>query len=627
MNGLFVIKRSGDRVPVRFDAITRRLSVLATGTSEVRHALNKVDCAFVTGKIASSLTPGVTTSDIDRLAAETCAYMSRYDPEYMILAGRIAVSNLHKQRGIHRKKWTENVQEMMNVPDCNPLLSQGVYEFVMANADALNAAINYENDYRYDYFAIKTLERGYLVQLGGKDGPRETPQEMLMRVCCGKYALDMERYLKGHRGLDAGNLERALSSYRHMSNMMYTNATPTLFNCGGPNGGTPSCYLLTMENDSIDGIYSTLAKTAKLSKACGGIGISVTNIRAFGTPIRGTNGVSTGLIPMLRVFNDTARYVDQGGGKRKGAFAIYCEPWHSDIEDLIDLKRNDGKEEARARDMFYGLWIPDLFMRRVEEDREWSLFCPTKVTKRDEKTGKILHLYDVWGEEFEKMYVDAEKAGLANKTIKARDLWYRIVDNEILTGVPYMMYKDSCNRKSNQSNLGTIRGSNLCTEIVQYTSSDEVAVCTLSSLSLPAFCNRENGGFFDHDSFFLVVYDLVIELNNILFTNRHVIRETEFSCENQMSIGLGVQGLADVFAILRMPFESQRAKKLNREIFETLYFAALSSSCDLAKRTGKKYGYFEGSPASLGILQYDMWNEKPSFPKWDWEDLKSRIKK
>jgi ribonucleoside-diphosphate reductase alpha chain len=589
---MYVIKRDGSKEPVYFDKITERLRKCCEMPPKLPDI---VDPVLVTQKVVLGVFNGVKTTEIDNLAAETAAYMSTTHPAYGDLAARIAISNLQKETSSSFSETIDKMFKYVNprTGDPSPLVSQEIWEIVMKNKELLDNAIDYSKDFEYDYFGFKTLERSYLLRMDGRIVER--PQHMLMRVALGIHKND---------------LDSALKSYRYMSEKWFTHATPTLFNAGTPFPQMSSCFLLTMKADSIEGIYETLKNCALISKSAGGIGLSVHIIRAANSYIRGTNGVSNGLVPMLRVFDDTARYVDQGGGKRKGAFAIYLEPWHADIFDFLDLKKNHGKEEARARDLFYGLWIPDLFMKRVEANAHWSLFCPNEAPG----------LCDVWGEEFEKLYETYEKMGKARKVIRAQDLWFAIIDAQIETGTPYMLYKDSCNRKSNQQNLGTIRSSNLCTEIIEYTSPDEVAVCNLASLALPKFIRDEK---FDHDKLYEVTYHLTGNLNRIIDNNYYPIPEARRSNLRHRPIGLGVQGLADVFLELRMPFDSPQAKQLNKEIFETIYFAALTASKDLAKQDGP-YETFRGSPASKGVLQFDMWGVQPS-NRWDWTTLKKEI--
>jgi ribonucleoside-diphosphate reductase alpha chain len=589
---MFVIKRDGRKEAVKFDKITARIEKLCYGLNA-----EYVDSIDVAKKVIQGLYDGVTTTELDNLAAETAASLTTKHPDYAQLASRIAVSNLHKNTVKSFSKTMKKLYEYIDPKTGKPapLLSDDVWDIVRKNAEILDSNIIYDRDFAFDYFGFKTLERSYLLKVDGKIAER--PQHMFMRVAVGIHKED---------------IDAAIKTYNLMSERWFTHATPTLFNAGTPKPQMSSCFLLTMKGDSIDGIYDTLKQTAKISQSAGGIGLSIHNIRATGSYISGTNGTSNGIIPMLRVFNDTARYVDQGGGKRKGAFAIYLEPWHADVFEFLDLRKNHGKEEMRARDLFYALWVSDLFMKRVESNGNWSLFCPHEAPG----------LADCWGEEFERLYEKYEQEGRQRKTVKAQDLWFAILDAQIETGTPYLLYKDSANRKSNQQNLGTIKSSNLCTEIIEYTDSDEVAVCNLASLALPRFVTD---GQFDHQKLFEVTYQAAVNLNRIIDNNYYPVEEARRSNLRHRPIGLGVQGLADAFILMRYPFESDAAKKLNSEIFETIYFAALTASNDLAKKDGA-YETFAGSPASKGILQYDMWGVTPS-PRWDWASLKEEIKK
>jgi ribonucleoside-diphosphate reductase alpha chain len=589
---MFVIKRDGHKEAVKFDKITARVEKLCYGLNA-----EYVDAIDVAKKVIQGLYDGVTTSELDNLAAETAASLTTKHPDYALLASRIAVSNLHKNTVKSFSKTMESLYKYIDpkVGKPAPLLADDVYEIVMKHAAILDSSIIYDRDFAFDYFGFKTLERSYLLKLDGKVAER--PQHMFMRVSVGIHKEDIDAVIK---------------TYNLMSERWFTHATPTLFNAGTPKPQMSSCFLLTMQDDSIEGIYDTLKQTAKISQSAGGIGLSIHNIRATGSYISGTNGTSNGIIPMLRVFNDTARYVDQGGGKRKGAFAIYLEPWHADIFEFLDLRKNHGKEEMRARDLFYALWVPDLFMKRVEENGEWSLFCPHEAPG----------LHECWGEEFEKLYTKYEKENRARKTVKAQDLWFAVLDAQIETGTPYLLYKDSANRKSNQQNLGTIKSSNLCTEIIEYTDANEVAVCNLASLALPRFVID---GQFDHEKLYEVTYQAALNLNRIIDNNFYPVDEARNSNLRHRPIGLGVQGLADAFILMRYPFESEEAKKLNSEIFETIYFAALNASKDLAIKDGA-YETYAGSPVSKGILQFDMWGVTPS-QRWDWTSLKGEIKK
>ena len=594
---MYVVKRDGTKEEVAFDKITRRIRSLCEGLNP-----DYVDPVKVTQKVVEGVYSGVTTSDLDVLAAETCAYMSQFHPDFSTLAARLAVSNLHKNTS---SDFVEVIKVLYNATDragrLAPLVSDEMLAMVEKYGEKINAAIDYERDYHYDYFGFKTLERSYLLRDPETKRIIERPQQMLMRVSLGVH------------GIDA--VDEAFNTYRLMSRGFFTHATPTLFNAGTPKPQMSSCFLLTIKDDSIEGIYETLKQCALISKTAGGIGISITNVRACESYIRGTNGFSNGIVPMLRVFNDTARYVDQGGGKRKGSIAVYMEPWHSDIFDFLELKKNHGKEEQRARDLFYGLWIPDLFMRRVMENKDWSLFCPNECPG----------LLDSYGAEFEALYEKYETEGKARKVIKSQALWFKILESQQETGTPYMLYKDACNSKSNQKNLGTIRCSNLCTEIVEYTSPDEIAVCNLASLALPKYVNKETMTF-DFALLREVVKTATRNLNKVIDRNHYPVIEARNSNMRHRPIGLGIQGLADAFMLLKYPYESEEAAKLNRDIFETMYFAACETSMELAKEHGP-YETFEGSPASQGILQFDMWGVTPSSGLWDWEALKVEIKK
>jgi ribonucleoside-diphosphate reductase alpha chain len=589
---MYVVKRDGHKEPVMFDKITDRIKKLCYGLNDM------VDAVKVAMRVIEGLYDGVTTSELDNLAAETAASMTATHPDYAQLAARIAISNLHKNTN---KSFSETMSEMYHYvnPRTNqqaPLLSQEVYEVIKENAAFLDSHIIYTRDFNYDYFGFKTLERSYLLRINGQIVER--PQHMLMRVAVGIHLNDMESVIE---------------TYELMSKKFFTHATPTLFNAGTPKPQMSSCFLLTMKDDSIDGIYDTLKQTAKISQSAGGIGLAIHNVRATGSYIRGTNGTSNGIVPMLRVYNDTARYVDQGGGKRKGSFAIYLETWHADIFEFLDLKKNTGKEEMRARDLFFAMWTSDLFMKRVEEDTTWTLMCPNECPGLD----------DVYGDEFEALYLSYEAKGKGRKTIKARELWEKILESQIETGTPYMLYKDAANRKSNQKNLGTIRSSNLCTEIMEYTSADEIAVCNLASISLPMFV--ENGAF-NHELLYDVTKRVTRNLNKVIDRNYYPVIEAENSNMRHRPIGLGVQGLADAFIMLRLPFTSDEAKKLNQEIFETLYFAAVTASMEMAKEEGP-YSTFEGSPISKGEFQHNLWNikDKELSGRWDWAALRKEV--
>ncbi len=591
---MFVVKRDGRKEPVMFDKITSRVKKLCYGLNEL------VDPVKVAMRVIEGLYDNVSTSELDNLAAEIAATMTTSHPDYAKLAARISVSNLHKNTKKTFSEVMTDLYEYVN-PRTNekaPLLSDEVYKVIIENKEKLDSTIIYNRDFGYDYFGFKTLERSYLLKLNGKIAER--PQHMLMRVSIGIHIDD---------------LDAAIETYELMSKKFFTHATPTLFNSGTPKPQMSSCFLLTMIDDSIDGIYDTLKQTAKISQSAGGIGLSIHNVRATGSYISGTNGTSNGIVPMLRVFNDTARYVDQGGGKRKGSFAMYVEPWHADIFDFLDLKKNHGKEEMRARDLFYAMWMPDLFMKRVEQNGQWTLMCPQECPG----------LFDTYGEEFEELYQKYETEGKGRKTIKARELWEKIMESQIETGTPYMLYKDAANRKSNQKNLGTIRSSNLCTEILEYTSPDEVAVCNLASIALPMFIK---GNEFDHKELFKITKRVTKNLNKVIDRNYYPVKEAENSNMRHRPVGLGVQGLADTFIKLRMPFTSDEAKKLNQEIFETLYFAAVTASMELAKEEGP-YSTFKGSPISEGEFQYNLWGIKDEdlSGRWDWAKLRKQVMK
>jgi ribonucleoside-diphosphate reductase alpha chain len=583
---MLVVKRDGRKESVKFDKITARIEKLCYG-------FNLVDPIDVAKKVIEGLFDGVTTSELDNLAAETAASLTTKHPDYALLASRIAVSNLHKNT---IKSFSETMRLLHEYIDPKTgkdasLIADDVWEVIQTNAELLDSTIIYDRDFGFDYFGFKTLEKSYLLKINGKIAER--PQHLFMRVSVGIHKHD---------------IESAIKTYHLMSERWFTHATPTLFNAGTPKPQMSSCFLLTMKDDSIDGIYDTLKQTAKISQSAGGIGLSIHNVRATGSYISGTNGTSNGIIPMLRVFNDTARYVDQGGGKRKGAFAIYLEPWHADIFEFLDLRKNHGKEEMRARDLFYALWVSDLFMERVEANEDWSLFCPHEAPG----------LADCFGAEFVALYTKYEKEGRARKVIKAQDLWFAVLDAQVETGTPYLLYKDAANSKSNQQNLGTIKSSNLCTEIMEYTDANEIAVCNLASLALPRYVID---GAFDHQKLYDVTYQATINLNRIIDGNYYPVAEAEYSNLRHRPIGLGVQGLADAFIQLRLPFESDEAKQLNKEIFETIYFAAMTASKDLAIAEGP-YETFKGSPLSKGKFQFDLWNVSPASTRWDWENLR-----
>lgn len=588
---MFVIKRDGRKEPVKFDKITARIQKLCYGLDA------SIDPSRVAMKVIEGLFDGVSTSSLDNLAAEIAAMLTTQHSDYALLASRIAVSNLHKNTNKSFSKTIANLFEHVDkkTGKSAPLVSDEIYEIVKSNSESLDGAIVYDRDYRYDYFGFKTLERSYLLKIDGK--VVERPQHLLMRVALGIHKTD---------------LQSALESYHLMSERWFTHATPTLFNAGTPNPQMSSCFLMQVKEDSIDGIFDTLKACAMISQSAGGIGMSLHNVRATGSYIRGTGGTSNGILPMLKVFNDTARYIDQGGGKRKGSFAVYLEPWHADIYSFLDLRKNTGKEELRARDLFTALWIPDLFMERVETNGEWSLFCPNEAPGLDE----------CWGEKFNLLYSKYENEGKARKKIKAQELWFKILDSQIETGTPYLLYKDACNQKSNQQNLGTIKCSNLCAEIIEYSSPDEIAVCNLASIALPKFIID---GKFDHQKLFEVVQVVTRNLNRMIDENSYPLEEAKKSNLRHRPMGIGIQGLADTFILMRFPFDSEEARLLNREIFETLYYGALTASKELAKEQGP-YDSYKGSPASKGILQYDMWGCLPG-PRWDWIKLKEEIAK
>ena len=589
---MYVVKRDGKRELVQFDKITARIKKLCYSLHE------SVDPQRVAMRVIEGVYDGVTTTELDNLAAEVAATNAVTHPDYASLASRIAVSNLHKST---KKSFAYTMNELHNyvdpvTGDPASLIAEDVHEIIQTNAEFLDSQIIYDRDFSYDYFGFKTLERSYLLKMNGEIAER--PQHMLMRVSVGIHKDD---------------LDSVVGTYNMLSEGWFTHATPTLFNSGTPKPQMSSCFLLTMKEDSISGIYDTLKQCAKISQSAGGIGLAMHNIRAKGSYIKGTNGTSNGIVPMLRVFNDTARYVDQGGGRRKGSFAMYIEPWHADVFDFLEMRKNHGKEEQRARDLFYALWIPDLFMKRVEENGDWTLMCPNECPG----------LPETHSAEFEALYIKYEKEGKGRKTIKAQDLWFKILDSQVETGTPYMLFKDAANAKSNQKNLGTIRSSNLCTEIIEYTAPDEIAVCNLASVALPKFVKSD--GTFDHDKLFEITYQVTKNLNCIIDRNYYPVIEARNSNMRHRPIGIGIQGLADVFILMRHAFDSDEAKKINKDIFETLYYAACTASKDLAKEEGP-YETFKGSPASQGILQFDMWNVTPS-DRWEWAVLKEEIQK
>jgi ribonucleoside-diphosphate reductase alpha subunit len=590
---MLVLKRDGHRESVKFDKITARIEKLCYGLDP--KFVNPVEVAM---KVINGLYDGVSTQELDNLAAEIAAAMTTRHPDFAKLAARLAVSNLHK---VTSKSFSNTMKRLYQYVDPKtgqnaPLISKETWKVIKEHAAELDEAILYDRDFSYDYFGYKTLERSYLMKVDGKT--IERPQHLIMRVAVGIHGND---------------IPAAIETYNLMSEKWFTHATPTLFNAGTPKPQLSSCFLLTMKDDSIDGIYDTLKQCAKISQSAGGIGLSIHNVRAKGSYIKGTGGTSNGIVPMLRNFDMTARYVDQGGGKRKGSFAVYLEPWHADIFDFLDLKKNHGKEEMRARDLFYAIWIPDLFMQRVENNEMWSLMCPNECPG----------LADVYGDDFERLYTKYESEGKFRKQVKAQDIWFEILEAQIETGTPYILYKDAANKKSNQKNLGTIKSSNLCTEIIEYTAPDEVAVCNLASIALPKFVTED--GRFDHDKLHEITKVATRNLNKVIDINYYPVEEARKSNMRHRPIGLGVQGLADAFIMLRMPFDSEEARGLNRDIFETIYFAAMEASMEEAKKYGP-YETFKGSPVSKGIFQFDMWGVTPSSNRWNWEKLKQEVK-
>lgn len=590
-----VIKRDGSRERVKLDKILNRVKKQCYGLN-----MDYVEPMEIAKKVIHGLYDGITSVELDVLAAETAAALTPTHPDYSILGARISITSLHK---VTPKSFSQVIENLYSYVDPKtglkaPMIADDVYEIIMNNAKDIDSQIIYDRDSEYDYFGFKTLEKSYLLKIDGK--PAERPQHMLMRVAIGIHKND---------------LVSAYKTYDLMSQGFFTHATPTLFNSGTRRPQLSSCFLLSMHDDSIQGIYKTLSDVAQISKNAGGIGLHIHNVRGTGSYIKGTNGTSNGVIPMLKVFNETARYVDQGGGRRKGSFAIYLEPWHCDIEDFLNLRKNHGKEEMRARDLFLALWVPDLFMERIKEGGDWSLFSP------DEAPG----LADVYGEDFKKLYLKYESQNKSRKTIKAQDLWYKIIEAQIETGVPYMLYKDAANIKSNQKNLGTIKSSNLCTEIIEYSDSKETAVCNLASIALPKFIIPGKKPKYDLNALKDIAYTATFNLNRVIDVNYYPTKETKTSNLKHRPIGIGVQGLADTFAMLKLPFDSEEAKQLDREIFEAIYFGAMTASVDLAETEGA-YGSFKGSPLSEGIFQFDLWGQQPS-NRWDWESLRERVKK
>lgn len=589
-----VIKRDGRREEVSFDKVLRRIQASGRGL--------EVNPALIAQKVLARIYDGVRTSELDELAAHLASAAATVQPDYGTLAARIAISNHQANtRGVFSEVMYE-LAHQVHPKTGKPVryISEELEAFIDTNKDAINARVDYERDFLFDYFGFKTLERAYLLKdSSGKI--LERPQDMWMRVALGIWGND---------------LEEAFRTYDLMSQKYFTHATPTLFNAGTPNPQLSSCYLLAMDEDSIAGIYKTLSDCAKISKHAGGIGLHIHNVRAKGSLIHGTNGSSNGIVPMLRVFNSTARYVDQGGGRRNGSFAIYLEPWHDDVEDFLRLKLNTGTEEERARDLFYGMWMPDLFMERVEAGADWTLFCPAEAPG----------LADVWGDEFKALYERYETEGRGRRKVPAQQLWFQILSAQIETGTPYLVYKDAANRKSNQQNLGTIKSSNLCSEIIEYSDKDETAVCNLASIALPAYVDTKKRQF-DFERLRGVVKQIVRNLDRVIDINYYPTPETRRSNMRHRPIGIGVQGLADVFAILRMPWEDARAAELNQRIFEHIYYAAVETSVELAVEKGS-YETFSGSPASMGHLQFDLWGITPKSEMdgtLDWNALKLRV--
>lgn len=593
---MIITKKNGSREHMEFDKITKRISNVLFDLD------GDLDPHKIAIKVIEGLYDGVTTSEIDDLISETSAMMATVHPNYSQLAANISISSLQKQVRLNGgKNFLERVTKLNSYINPknrkhSPIVSDDIVYLANKFEKEIHETIDYSKDYNYDYFGFKTLERAYLLKYDEKI--LETPQDMLMRVSLGIHATDWDN---------------VKTTYEMMSNKLFTHATPTLFNSGTNKPQMSSCFLLDMKEDSIDGIYDTLKQTAKISQSAGGIGLAIHKVRATGSYISGTNGTSNGIVPMLRVYNNTARYVDQGGGKRKGSFAVYLEPWHADIFEFLELKKNHGKEEIRARDLFYAIWANDLFMHKVKNDEDWYLMCPNECSGLNKS----------YGEKFESLYFKYVSEGKYVKKIKARELWEKIVVSQIETGTPYMLYKDSANKKSNQKNLGTIQSSNLCAEIIQYTDDKEVAVCNLASISLPAFVK---GTGIDYDNLQKVAEQATFNLNRVIDVNYYPTKEAEYSNFKHRPIGLGVQGLADVFMLLNIPFDSEKARQINKDIFETIYYASVKKSVDIAKIEGA-YHSFKNSPASKGVLQFDMWDENFKSDRYDWESLKKDVVK
>lgn len=590
-----VIKRDGSRERVKLDKILSRVKKQCYGLN-----MDYIEPFEIAKKVINGLYDGITSVELDVLAAETAAALTPTHPDYSILASRICVTSLHKRTP---KMFSQVIDQLYTYVDPKtgldaPMIADDVYKIIMDNAKDIDSQIISDRDMDYDYFGFKTLEKSYLLKINGE--PAERPQQMLMRVAIGIHKED---------------LASAYRTYDLMSQGFFTHATPTLFNSGTRRPQLSSCFLVGMQDDSIQGIYKTLGDVAQISKNAGGIGLHIHNVRSTGSYIKGTNGTSNGIVPMLKVFNETARYVDQGGGRRKGSFAIYLEPWHSDVEDFLNLRKNHGRDELRARDLFLALWIPDLFMERVKADGDWTLFSP------DEAPG----LADVYGEEFNALYAKYETEGKGRKTMRAQELWYKVIESQIETGTPYMLYKDAANSKSNQKNLGTIKSSNLCTEIIEYSSPEETAVCNLASIALPKFIIPGKKLKYDFNQLKEISYIATFNLNKVIDVNYYPTEETKRSNMRHRPIGLGVQGLADTFAIMKIPFDSEEAKTLDRDIFEAIYYGAMCASVDLAEQEGA-YETFKGSPLSEGKFQFDLWNVSPS-DRWDWDSLRERVMK
>jgi ribonucleoside-diphosphate reductase alpha chain len=593
-----VKKRDGSLEEMRYDKITRRIQIFCNDLN-----MEFVDPTLITLKVTQGIYDGISTKELDVLAAETAASMTTTHPDYGRLAGRLAVSNLHKTTP---KKFSQSIKELYSFVEPktgkeSSLIDEEIYKFVVENREVLDGAIHMERDLDFDYFGFKTLERSYLLKIG--DRVVERPQYLYMRVAV---------------GICKGDIEMALRIYDDLSQHFYTHATPTLFNAGTKRPQMSSCFLIGNKGDDIDGLFDTIKDVAKISKWAGGIGLHVHDVRAKGAYIKGTGGQSDGLLPMMKTYNEVARWINQGG-KRKGSFAVYLEPWHADVFEFIDLRKNHGKEEMRARDLFLAMWTPDLFMQRVESDGDWSLFSP------DEAPGLSDAVDSPEDKAFTRLYEQYESEGRARKVVKARKLMDAILTAQIETGTPYMLYKDSANYKSNQKNLGTIKSSNLCTEIIEYSSPTEQAVCNLASIALPKYIVN---GEFNHDILYEYTYQVVKNLNNVIDLNFYPTEETKRSNFRHRPVGLGVQGLADVFCMLGLPFESEDADKLQTDIFETIYFAAMTSSKDLSKINGP-YESISGSPIEKGIFQYEMWGktDKELSGRWDWKTLRKEVVK